>query len=100
MRLSYKTQTIKLVNEMLNNSDKGIPDELIAAVLVLATQDSRFESSEVSRFKSPLATAQCLDLQGRLSSEPEHTRGLVTLVRLKGGLQNIKMKRLSDVIAL
>lgn len=99
MRLSYKTQTIKLVNEMLSNLDKEVPDELLAAVLVLASQGPRVYAGEVSRFKSPLATAQCLDHQGNLAFEPEHARGMVALVGLKGGLHNIQMRGLADIIA-
>jgi hypothetical protein len=99
MRLSYKAQTIKLVNEMLNNLDKEVPDELLAAVLVLASQGPRVGASEKSRFKSPLATAQCLDHQGNMAFEPEHAKGMVALVRLKGGLHTIKMPGLAEVIA-
>ena len=98
MRLSYKTETIKLVNQMMNNLDKEVPDELLAAVLVLASQGPRIDAGEVSRFQSPLATAQCLDHQGNLAFEPAHVRGMVALVQLKGGLPNIKMRGLADVI--
>jgi hypothetical protein len=100
MRLSYKTETIKLVNQMLSNLDKEVPDELLAAVLVLASQGPRADVGEVSRFHSPLSTVQCLDHQGNLAFEPEHARGMVALVQLKGGLHNIKMRGLADVIVL
>jgi hypothetical protein len=100
MRLSYKTESIKLVNQMLSNLDKEVPDELLAAVLVLASQGPRINAGKVSRFQSPLATAQCLDHQGNLSFEPEHVRGMITLVQLKGGLHNIKMRGIADIIAL
>ena len=100
MRLSYKTKTIRLVNEMLNNLDKEVPDVLLAAVLVLASQGPRLDAGERSRFQSPLATAQCLDHQGNLTFEPEHAGGMVALVRLKGGLHNIKMLGIADVIGL
>jgi hypothetical protein len=99
MRLSYKTQTIKLVNEMLSNLDKDVPDDLLAAVLVLASQGPRVGAVEKSPFESPLATAQCLDHQGNLAFEPEHARGLVALVRLKGGLQNMKMLGMDEIVA-
>src|SRR4051812_38242607 len=56
MRLSYKPETIKLINKMLNNLGKEVPDELLAAVLVLASQGPRVDAGEVSRFHSPLAT--------------------------------------------
>jgi hypothetical protein len=99
MRLSYKTETIKLVNQMMNNLDKEVPDELLAAVLVLASQGPRIGAGEVSRFQSPLATAQCLDHQGNLAFEPAHARGMAALVQLKGGLHNIKMRGIADIIA-
>ena len=100
IRLSYKTETIKLVNQILSNLDKGVPDELLAAVLVLASQGPRVNAWKISRFQSPLATAQCLDHQGNLSFEPEHARGMIALVQLKGGLHNIKMRGLADIIVL
>jgi dsRNA-specific ribonuclease len=100
MRLSYKAETIKLVNQMMNNLNKEVPDVLLAAVLVLASQGPRVDSGEVSRFRSPLATAQCLDHQGNLAFELEHTRGMLALVQLKGGLHNIEMRGLADVIVL
>jgi hypothetical protein len=100
IRLSYKIETIKLVNQMLRNLDKEVPDELLAAVLVLASQGPRINAGKVSRFQSPLATAQCLDHQGNLAFEPEHARGMITLVQLKGGLHNIKMPGLADIIVL
>ena len=100
MRLSYKTETIKLVNQMLSNLDKEVPDELLAAVLVLASQGPRINAGKISRFQSPLATTQCLDHQGNLSFEPEHVRGMIALVQLKGGLYNIKMRGLADIIVL
>jgi hypothetical protein len=99
MRLSYKTQTIKLVNDMLGNLDKEVPDELLASVLVLASQGPRVGAWEKSPFQSPLATAQCLDHQGNMAFEPEHAKGMVALVRLKGGLKNIKMLGIAEVIA-
>jgi hypothetical protein len=99
MRLSYKTQTIKLVNEMLSNLDKEVPDDLLSAVLVLASQGPRVGAFEKSPFESPLATAQCLNHQGNLAFEPAHARGMVALVRLKGGLQNVKMLGIAEIIA-
>jgi hypothetical protein len=99
MRLSYKTQTIKLVNAMLGNLDKEVPDELLAAVLVLASQGPRVGAWERSPFPSPLAKAQCLDHQGNMAFEPEHAKGLVALVRLKGGLKNIKMLGIAEIIS-
>jgi hypothetical protein len=98
MRLSYKTKTIALVQEMLKNLDKKVPDELLAAVLILSFQGPPGHAGEQSRFQSPLAPVHCLDLLGSLAFQPEHAKGLVALVQLKGGLHNIQMRGLADVI--
>ena len=100
LRLSYKTQVIKLVNNMLDNLSSGIPDELIASILVLAFQGPRVDSSESSRFQSPLATAQWINHHGSQMFEPEHAVALIQLVRLKGGLKEIRMPGIAETVAV
>ena len=100
LRLSYKTQVIKLVNEMLSDFSRGISDELIASILVLAFQGPRVKSSESSRFQSPMAAAQWINHHGSQIFEPEHAIALIQLVRLKGGLKEIRMQGIAETVAV
>ena len=100
MLLSYKTRAIKHVNEQLNSVDKEIPDELLAAVELLAWNGPHLGVGPPPKVQSPLSTAQWLCFKGTMAPQLEHVNALVLLVGMKGGLDKVTTLGISEVLAL
>lgn len=95
----------KQIQEMpANPTPEQIPDELIGSVISLAanyrvTVYNR-EDWPKSKFRSPLATLQCLDMWGLLPLLPPHRLAVVQLVNLKGGLRGMQSTHLAGLVQL
>lgn len=104
--LHAATKSVRKYIESLPASPRPeqIPDELIGSVITLAanyrvTVYSR-ESRLKTKFQSPLATLQCLDMWGLLPLLPPHRLAVIQLVNLKGGLRGLRSKDLAGVVQL
>jgi hypothetical protein len=101
LRLSYKTQAIKLVNEQLQQCGRDSTDALLLSISVLAVYGSeRNAKTEHVHPQSPLATAQNLDFYGRKRFVPAHMQALYLVTQQTGGLESIKLYGLADTLAL
>jgi hypothetical protein len=106
IRLFHKVQTIRLMNAELKSTTKTLRslDEVILAVLALGTNEvetmGRNMKEEVqSPFNSPLSSSQWLDVYGSIVHVPVHTTALRSLVNRRGGLQNIQLDSLAEVLS-
>ena len=101
LRLSYQTETIKLVNEQLQRPERRPSDALLVSVLILAIHGANDEAThEHSHPQSPLATAQNLDFYGSMKLVAAHMQALQVLVKWRRGLDAIDLYRLADTIVL
>jgi hypothetical protein len=105
LRLSYKTQAIKLINELINKRlhkcGRDSVDALLISVSVLAVYGGERDTAmKHAHPQSPLAKAQNLDFYGKKRFVPAHMQALYLLVRHTGGLESIKMYGLADTLAL
>jgi hypothetical protein len=100
LRLSYRTQALQLIQQDLGKG--GHPtDDLLMSILVLAAHsptliDEFPEVKEIS--KSPLATAQSLDLHGSISYGASHLEAVKRLLRQRGGINTVRMTGLAEMI--
>ncbi|KAJ9608933.1 hypothetical protein H2200_006704 [Cladophialophora chaetospira] len=127
LRLSHKVETIKLVNEQLQNLSlsggrkgsqdgkkdgmvklerrgSGImtpTDALIMAVMILSIHSQRDETiyPKVHAI-SPLARLNNLDVYGAMINDEKHIQGIMLLVSHKGGLEGIQLYGMADTLQL
>ncbi|KIV80502.1 hypothetical protein PV11_07998 [Exophiala sideris] len=101
IRLSHKTETIKLVNQQLRSLDGPASDALIMAVAILAIHGSRDETEypEVHP-PSPLASAQNVHVYGNMINDEQHTQAILLLIEQKGGLESLELFGMADIMAL
>lgn len=105
IRLYHKVQTMKLLKEELQKPVKVPPDDVILAVLALGTNELETMGNNIkyqarSPFNSPLCSAQWLDVYGSMSSVPTHSVAMRSLVGRRGGLKNIELHGLADILSL
>ncbi|PKK42202.1 hypothetical protein CI102_14752 [Trichoderma harzianum] len=102
-QLYHKVQTIRLVNEELKSGRKTALDEVILAVLTLGSNEvetiANTRENTRSPFNSPLSSAQWLNVFGSISEIPLHTSAMNTLVARRGGLENIQINGLAEVLS-
>ncbi|KIW11832.1 hypothetical protein PV08_09105 [Exophiala spinifera] len=94
----------ELIDSMPPQPTRGdVPDELIGSILSLSCCHAlpmKSANHPVSRFSSPLATAQCLDMWSATPFLESHRRAVVQLVKLKGGLEALDSIYLAAVVQL
>ncbi|EXJ64544.1 hypothetical protein A1O7_00880 [Cladophialophora yegresii CBS 114405] len=129
LRLSHKVETIKLVNEQLQNlslvpkqkasgsedeggnkppsksvgtgTGTGPTDALIMAVTILSIHSQRDESVYAKvHAQSPLARLNHLDIYGSMINDEKHIQGIRLLVGQKGGLDAIECYGMADTMQL
>jgi hypothetical protein len=100
LSLSHKLAVIQEVNKCLNDTDVALRDEVILAILILASHEAmNISAGKENPFNSPLKSAQWLNIYSAITYVPEHMKAVLSLVELRGGLENIKMFGLAEVIA-
>lgn len=103
IRLFHKLQTMRLLNEELRNPEKIPLDDIILAILTLSANEVETTNAiekEPSPFNSPLASSQWLDVYGSMSHLAAHTTAMRSLVARRGGLENIELEGLAEVLSL
>jgi hypothetical protein len=97
----HRYEAVRLVNQQLTNESESLCDELVAAVAVLVTAEVSAFSPMKSYFHTWLNchthwTYLCLihtdgflqALENNVEGASVHMRGLVNMVRMRGGLAN------------
>ncbi|KAL9098046.1 MAG: hypothetical protein Q9163_006215 [Psora crenata] len=102
--LNHKLQTIRLLKEALKHAKDEFPDEVLLVMMALCTNEvetltENMKEHPPSPFIQPLRNAQWLNVYGRMSHVEAHVAAILHLVRLRGGLQNIKLAGLAEIIS-
>jgi hypothetical protein len=109
LRAEYLCAATQLVREAIQQipEDPGpenVTDELIGSILALASchqiKVRSRRSQPISRFHSPLATFQSIDMWGALPFLKPHRLAVVQLVNLRGGLSKLDSAYLAGVVQL
>ena len=105
LRLYHKVQTMRLLKEELKSPEKTPLDEVLLAVLCLATNEvetivNNIKQKIRSPFNSPLTSAQWLDVYGSITHIHAHTLAMRSLVARRGGLEKIELEGLAEILSL
>lgn len=99
--LSHKLVVMREINKSLSDPDVALRDEVILAILILASHEvANVAVVKESPFISPLRSAQWLNVYSTIMYVPEHVKAVLELVALRGGLENIRMNGLAEVIQM
>jgi hypothetical protein len=98
--LSHKLAVIQKLNIVLSNlKEAQRDDEVILAILILASHEARFDSESKTRpFDSPLKSAQWPNVYGNIEYVPQHMKAVIELIALRGGIENLKLHGLAETI--
>ncbi|KAF7172547.1 hypothetical protein CNMCM6106_006699 [Aspergillus hiratsukae] len=98
-------ETIKLANKAFSDPDRNriLSDSIILSVTCMAhnvaDDNDRLRHQKIP-FTPPLTQLQWLDVYASLPPNPVHLRGLLELVKLRGGLKNIKLPGLATTLSV
>jgi hypothetical protein len=95
-------ESIKMVNEAIQNPSRALSDAVITSVAILINSrgdEIMLDENLRSPFQSPLRSLQWLDMYGSLLSNPVHVSGLAQLIKLRGGLEHIKLPGISSIVS-
>ncbi|EAW10954.1 uncharacterized protein ACLA_065880 [Aspergillus clavatus NRRL 1] len=87
-------ETIKLINDALNDPNRALSDAIVLSVMCMGhniADDNDRRRSGTTPFNPPLTRLQWLDVYASLPPNLVHLQGLVELVRMRGGLKNIRL---------
>jgi len=101
-RLHHKVETLRLVNQELLSPNLENIDEVLLAVLAQSTNEVELVKRDMkytTPFKPPFADAQWLSVYGSVSQNKAHVAGLISLVKLRGGVDKIGMPGLASIIS-
>lgn len=103
--LYHKVQTMRLLKEELKNQGDIPLDDIILAILTLSANEvetvaNNIIEKEISPFNSPLANMQWLNVYGSITHLGAHVVAMRSLVSRRGGLENIELNGLAEVLSL
>jgi len=107
--LSYRLAFIQKMNQEIRGMTGPPSDALLAAIVTLAGNSVMFNGGvrlaplsamQCSRLRSPLRTAQFINVYSSRPFQSPHTEALVRLVILKGGCSKIESPGVASVVAL
>lgn len=96
-------ESIKLINQAVRDPTRAVSDAVILSVICMAHHQALDEAPNQYRktpFTPPFQRLQWLDVYGHLPPNMIHIHGLVQLLRLRGGLKNIKLHGVRPTICL
>jgi hypothetical protein len=102
MLIFFELESIKMVNAAIQNPSQALSDVVITSVgcLVHSSCDELMWHENLrSPFQSPLRGLQWLDILGSLLSNPVHLSDLAQLIKLRGGLEQIKLLGISPILS-
>jgi hypothetical protein len=107
--LAYRVKLIQYMNKEIQHMSGAPSDELLGAIVVLAGHSVMFtgdvrqaplDTLQTSRFRSPLSTAQFLNVYSARPFMSTHTAALIKMVAMKGGCAKIESPGVASVVAL
>ena len=99
LALSHKLIAIQKIKEAIPSGDEISRDEVILAILILASHDIVNVTKRREPFNSPLQHLSWLNVYGNITQVPEHLKAIMDLISLRGGIENLKLNGLAEIIA-
>lgn len=98
--LYHETQALKLLRGAIMSST--VDDSVILSMICLSLTSTAptVGMADVVGFRPPLQSLQHLDALGSSHCRDVHMQGLIDLVKVKGGIQAIKIERLAEMVSL
>ncbi|KAL4801975.1 hypothetical protein BDV18DRAFT_147951 [Aspergillus unguis] len=98
---NVEMETVKMVSREIQNPSRAICDAVIFSVICMAhsQMDERLTKLQNIPFTSPMQRLQWLDVYGSLPPNLVHVQGLVQMVKLRGGIDKIKLPGLASIIS-
>lgn len=96
-------ESIKLINQAVRDPSRAVSDAVLLSVICMAHHQSlkaKVQQHRKTPFNPPLQRLQWIDVYGCLPPNMIHIRGLIQLVKLRGGLKNIGLTGLPTTISL
>ncbi|KAJ5496229.1 hypothetical protein N7463_008216 [Penicillium fimorum] len=95
-------ESIKLINQAVRDPDRAVSDAVLLSVICMAHHQAEEKLSQRHRktpFHPPFPRLQWIDVYGCLPPNMIHIKGLLQLVKLRGGLANIPTEGLAATIS-
>lgn len=96
-------ESIKLISQAVKDPTRAVSDAVLLSVICMAHHQALEESPDQYRktpFTPPFQRLQWLDVYGHLPPNMIHIHGLAQLLKMRGGLKNIKLHGLRSTICL
>lgn len=98
---TVESEAIRLVNQAIQDPAEAISDAILLSVLCLA--HNKTSSSPPKRafkipFTAPLQHLQWIEVSASVPTNVIHARGLMQIIRMRGGLENIDLPGLASVV--
>ncbi|PLB51540.1 hypothetical protein P170DRAFT_422549 [Aspergillus steynii IBT 23096] len=95
-------ETIKMINHQVSIPGRAVCDAVILSVICMAHNVADEDDKRRQRrtpFHAPMRRLQWLDVYGSLPPNIIHVAGLVQMVKLRGGLEQITLPGLAPVLS-
>jgi hypothetical protein len=97
--LPYKLRMIQRLKERISNTSEAVRDEFIWSIMALAFNESINVTTEKRRpFNTPLRKARWINVYGNIEAVPEHMKAVLDIISLRGGINNLKLCGLAEII--
>jgi hypothetical protein len=96
-------EAIKLINKAVRNPKKAVSDAILLSVICMAhhqAEENMVQQHRRTPFNPPFPRLQWIDVYGCLPPNMVHIKGLVQLVKLRGGLPCIPTEGLAATVSL
>ncbi|CAG7938057.1 unnamed protein product [Penicillium nalgiovense] len=100
--LLCEMESIKLINQDVRDPDRAISDAVLLSVICMAHHQAEEKSAQQHHrtpFNPPFPRLQWIDVYGCLPPNMIHIKGLLQLIKLRGGLANIPTEGLAATIS-
>ncbi|CAG8910204.1 unnamed protein product [Penicillium egyptiacum] len=95
-------ESIKQINQAVRDPNRAVSDAVLLSVICMAHHQAEEKSAQQHRrtpFNPPFPRLQWIDVYGCLPPNMIHIKGLLQLIKLRGGLANIPTEGLSATIS-
>ncbi|KAJ5807640.1 hypothetical protein N7447_011096 [Penicillium robsamsonii] len=95
-------ESIKLISQAVRDPDRAVSDAVLLSVICMAHHQAEEKLSQRHRktpFRPPFPRLQWVDVYGCLPPNMIHIKGLLQLVKLRGGLAKIPTEGLAATIS-
>ncbi|KAJ5457482.1 hypothetical protein N7475_008870 [Penicillium sp. IBT 31633x] len=95
-------ESIKLINQAVRDPERAVSDAVLLSVICMAhhqAEEELVQQHQSTPFNPPFPRLQWIDVYGCLPPNMIHIKGLLQLVKLRGGLTEISTEGLAATIS-